>query len=472
MYRIGWLNFVISCLLLKVDLTQGNLPPEFISDLSPPLVKENTPVGTPILTLAAKDHEGGRVRYGLQGSDSLQVDQNSGVVTITKPLDREEKDTLRLVVTAEDEVPGADNNIVRVPLEVVVLDVNDNPPIFSRNTYEVTVPEDASVGDNILKGIILSDVDQVGDVLSVACLDHEKPSQYFDIIPEETTSRSFKGSLVLKKPLSYSMKNLFNLSLVATDGENMVKTPLTIHVKDVQNTPPIFHGSKTGIISEDAPIGSLVMVLQAEDGDVGDPRSIMYELTKNSSGRFSLSPEGATGSTSVSLKVSRGGLDYENPNERKFILLVVAEESLTAQRLSSTATIIVSVTDTNDNPPTFAQEAYTALVSETAAEGTVVASIAASDLDTGRFGTDGIRYSLFGNGAERFVASDPDKTSRVKYSLVGGDPNKLFTIDENSGRIRVSDPKGLDISNMKQNELILTVEANDGSGFSFSQNSC
>ncbi|RXG69688.1 Cadherin-87A [Armadillidium vulgare] len=98
----------------KIDLTQGNLPPEFISDLSPPLVKENTPVGTPILTLAAKDHEGGRVRYGLQGSDSLQVDQNSGVVTITKPLDREEKRHTRLVVTAEDEVPGADNNIVRV----------------------------------------------------------------------------------------------------------------------------------------------------------------------------------------------------------------------------------------------------------------------------------------------------------------------------------------------------------------------
>lgn len=73
------------------------------------------------------------------------------------------------------------------------------------------------------------------------------------------------------------------------------------------------------------------------------------------SGRFSIEPTTATGSTSLSLRVTRGGLDYENPNDRKFILLVVAEESLTEPRLSSTATIIVSFTDKNDNPPSFPQ---------------------------------------------------------------------------------------------------------------------
>lgn len=82
-------------------------------------------------------------------------------------------------------------------------------------------------------------------------------------------------------------------------------------------------------------------------------------------------------------------------------LQVIAEETLTNPRLSSTATVVVSVTDTNDNPPKFDQEAYTALVSETANPGTVVTTIAATDRDTGMFGTDGIKYSLFGNGAEK-----------------------------------------------------------------------
>ena len=68
-----------------------------------------------------------------------------------------------------------------------------------------------------------------------------------------------------------------------------------------------------------------------------------------------MEPEVASGSTSVSLRVAKGPLDYENPNQRKFILLVVAEERLTNPRLSSTATVHVSVTDTNDNSPVFDQ---------------------------------------------------------------------------------------------------------------------
>lgn len=40
------------------------------------------------------------------------------------------------------------------------------------------------------------------------------------------------------------------------------------------------------------------------------------------SGIFSVEPNLATGSTSVSIRVSNGPLDYENPNQRKYILLV------------------------------------------------------------------------------------------------------------------------------------------------------
>ena len=36
-------------------------------------------------------------------------------------------------------------------------------------------------------------------------------------------------------------------------------------------------------------------------------------------------------------------LDYENPNERKFLLLVVAQETNTERKLSSTATVTVQV---------------------------------------------------------------------------------------------------------------------------------
>ncbi len=44
-----------------------------------------------------------------------------------------------------------------------------------------------------------------------------------------------------------------------TDGRHLVKTPLTFSVLDVQNSPPRFEGSLTGIVAEDAPIGAEVL---------------------------------------------------------------------------------------------------------------------------------------------------------------------------------------------------------------------
>ena len=52
---------------------------------------------------------------------------------------------------------------------------------------------------------------------------------------------------------------IFRLDLAVTDGRHLVKTPLTFSVLDVQNSPPRFEGSLTGIVAEDAPIGAEVL---------------------------------------------------------------------------------------------------------------------------------------------------------------------------------------------------------------------
>lgn len=62
----------------------------------------------------------------------------------------------------------------------------------------------------------------------------------------------------------------------------------------------------------------------------------------------------------------------------------------------------MTVTDANDNRPVFEQESYSFLVSETALANHLIGTITAKDLDSGRFGTNGIRYSLSGAGSELF----------------------------------------------------------------------
>ena len=46
----------------------------------------------------------------------------------------------------------------------------------------------------------------------------------------------------------------------------------------MQNTPPVFEGSLTGVVKEDADIGTPVMTVKAHDGDKEHPRKIVYEL--------------------------------------------------------------------------------------------------------------------------------------------------------------------------------------------------
>jgi len=47
-------------------------------------------------------------------------------------------------------------------------------------------------------------------------------------------------------------------------------------------------------------------------------------------GAFTVEPVLATGSTSVNIRVTNGSLDYENPNQRKFIILVSQLEVFTS----------------------------------------------------------------------------------------------------------------------------------------------
>lgn len=67
------------------------------------------------------------------------------------------------------------------------------------------------------------------------------------------------------------------------DGLNNGTTGVEIKVADIQNSPPEFLDSLTGVVREDDPIGTLVMTVKARDGDRGMPRKMIYELVTSES---------------------------------------------------------------------------------------------------------------------------------------------------------------------------------------------
>uniref|UniRef100_A0A8D8SJI2 Cadherin-87A n=2 Tax=Cacopsylla melanoneura TaxID=428564 RepID=A0A8D8SJI2_9HEMI len=522
----------------------GNSPPIFTSDIQSPIVPENTPVGTVVLKLEGVDPEGSPVKYGIQGTDRFSVDRDSGELRVAEPLDREVNDTLLFNVTLEDEVEGegVNNNQVEVPMSVIIGDENDNPPVFVNTPYEVVVPEDTPLGQVILDTIKVEDPDLLGESIEVSCKEHDtgEPCNKFVLVPEtDSTTNLYTARLTLNSSLNFAQTQFYRLVLVATDGEHISKSNVDIRVGDVQNSPPVFvNASFSGEVAENAPIGFVVLKVEAKDGDLTEPRRIYYDLLTNPgdyllidpftgelktgkpldretltesngvisltvraremvdgrplqeeqatafaqvtivlrdvndsppafnkkeymvtipeniedgaflpdldmivtdpdqgvnaafslrledvSRSFSVEPTTGSGTVQVSIRIKNGSLprlDYEDPNQRKYIVLVIAEETSTAEKLSSTATLIVQVTDVNDNSPAFELDHYTASVLETAQAGTAITTITAQDADSGDFGTAGILYELVGEHSNKFLVNSQTGQISVGFCTTPG----------------------------------------------------
>lgn len=60
------------------------------------------------------------------------IDPNTGVVVVVKPLDFEEAAEYELLIQISDTVHHTEGTLI-----IRVLDVNDNPPVFSQDSYQV-----------------------------------------------------------------------------------------------------------------------------------------------------------------------------------------------------------------------------------------------------------------------------------------------------------------------------------------------
>ena len=282
---------ILLFLVILKTVRGGNLAPEFTKDMNQHTLEENTPVGSAVYTLEGVDPEGSEIEFGIEDTDTFRVDPKTGVVTVARPIDRESQsgisdNEIRFKVVIKDKVEEGPNNVVKVPISVIILDLNDNPPRFSGQPYKTTVNEDTPVGTTIFRAIEAHDVDLVGEILDVSCLaavDGPDLCDYFQIVPrtQDTDIDMFRGSIVLRKPFNYRERQIYQIQLAVYDGIHNDTTEMVFNVLDVQNMPPVFQGSMTGVVNEDDPVGTVIMNIKAKDGDTGNPRRIIYELIEN-----------------------------------------------------------------------------------------------------------------------------------------------------------------------------------------------
>ena len=307
-------------------------------------VFEDAPVGTTVLVVTAADKDVGenaRITYRISEEEegSFRIDPNSGAIVISRALDREEREVFVLTVSATDN--GVPQMSDTTDVEIVIVDVNDNAPVFTSPTYHGSVSEDAIPGTSIVE-ILATDKDQDLNGRIVYTFEGgDDGDGAFEIAP-------LSGIVRTSRPLDRETVPFYELVALAVDrGTPTLSStiPIVIDVTDINDNPPIFNSDQLEYyIKENSPVGSVVGVIEAMDPDEGENGRISYSIIGGRDQHlFHLDTE--SGKNSAKL-ISDTEFDHES-EETEFQLMLRAE----SPPLRTDIPIVVKVEDVNDNAP-------------------------------------------------------------------------------------------------------------------------
>ncbi|NXM77354.1 PCDGH protein, partial [Serilophus lunatus] len=313
----------------------------------------------PLFSLAVEEIPGGKKQPEL---------------VLERTLDREKQSSIELLLMAVDGGDPARSGTVQI--RVNVTDANDNKPAFTKRVYDARVAENLPAGSLVLR-VRATDEDAGSN---------GQVSYSFGNVPvgirELFTVDSESGEVRTTAPLDFEEKNKYSFGLEARDGGGLTShCELHIDVMDENdNAPEITILSLSSPVSEDAPVGTVVALLNVNDPDSGENGQVSCEL----SGEAPLSIVASSGGSYK--VVTASALDREQAGELR-VTLVGRDRGRPA--LWSSRELVLEVSDVNDNAPVFEEDTqgeYTVRVPEDVPVGSTLVTVTATDPDEGLSG--------------------------------------------------------------------------------------
>uniref|UniRef100_A0A672YM44 Protocadherin gamma-C3 n=1 Tax=Sphaeramia orbicularis TaxID=375764 RepID=A0A672YM44_9TELE len=257
-------------------------------------------------------------------------------------------------------------------ITITVLDANDNVPVFDRSVYRASLVENAPRGTLVLK-LNATDLDEGSNgEVTYAFSGHAplKVRELFSVDP-------YTGEIRVKGVVDYEKASVYELYVQAKDrGPSAVAVhgKVLVDILDVNdNAPEVILTSVSTPVQEDAPPGTVIAVISVMDRDSGEngnvdcqiPSNVPFQLHSSFKNYYTL--------------VTSEFLDRESVSEYNITLTA---RDLGSPSLSTRKTILVQVSDINDNPPRFSQPSYTVYVTENNAPGASICSVTAFDPDS------------------------------------------------------------------------------------------
>nr|XP_005901581.1 PREDICTED: protocadherin-7 [Bos mutus] len=368
-------------------------------------VAEDVLVDTPIALVQVSDRDQGEngvvtctvvgdVPFQLKPASDTEGDQNKKKYFLhtSAPLDYETTREFNVVIVAVDS--GSPSLSSNNSLIVKVGDTNDNPPVFGQSVVEVYFPENNIPGERVAT-VLATDADS-GKNAEIAYSLDSSVMGIFAIDPDS-------GDILVNTMLDREQTDRYEFKVNARDKGVPVlqgSTTVIVQVADKNdNDPKFMQDVFTFYVKENLQPNSPVGMVTVMDADKGRNAEMSLYIEENSN-IFSIENDTGTIYSTMS---------FDREHQTTYTFRVKAVDGGDPPR-SATATVSLFVMDENDNAPTVTLPrniSYTLLPPSSNVR-TVVATVLATDSD------DGINADL-------------------NYSIVGGNPFKLFEIDSTSG---------------------------------------
>ncbi|XP_033742919.1 LOW QUALITY PROTEIN: protocadherin Fat 1-like [Pecten maximus] len=370
-------------------------------------VSENCKLGQMLGLVTARDPDKDRIWFSIIGGDDnsdFVISPIDGSVHLARYLDRETKEIYNLTVAATDGVYEARANVV-----LRVLDSNDNAPMFTQPQFSANVSENAAIGTTVLQ---------------VSAIDRDKNSRLFYTIlatANSITDNKFEinsetGVIRVNQELDREVQSVHQLTVMVRDqGKQSHRnyTYVSIHVLDHNDFAPEFlEDVVEGRVFETAAIGTSVVEVMAIDKDKGQNAELSFSITSGNIGRMFEIDE-TLGIITVAQELNR--------DEMSSYQLTVMATDHGSPPLSSTVSVTILVTISNNAAPKFVSAMFMAEVRENCPLGSHVVPVEALCQSSMLFdiisGNEDEVFSINPNSGIIYTKDEVDYETRDQYNL-------------------------------------------------------
>ncbi|XP_071382834.1 desmocollin 2-like protein [Centroberyx affinis] len=318
-------------------------------------VLEQSKAGTVVGKVNATDRDQEKtlhttIRYSLlTGTDLFTINPATGVIaTVTNTLDREVKDKYLVTVQIKD-MDGAANGLSNTATATIMLgDINDNPPTFTKASYDATIEENQN--EQLILRIPVEDKDLINtpnwNSQFVITKGNENGKFRIERDPKTNEGLLYAGSLDYEKTKNVKLEIMARNQAELSDTKaSWVSIPVDVSVGNVDEGPEFTAPTVRFLVKENAKNGTLIGSYTAVDPETKSGAGIRYYK--------------ATDPASwINVDVNSGELKVANTIDREsqFVqdgIYNITMKAVDASSKTGTGTVIIQVEDVNDHMPEF-----------------------------------------------------------------------------------------------------------------------